>query len=334
MRAGVIGAGAVGGALAALLHRGGHEVHVTARGEHLATLRESGLHLTGAWGEHRAAVSAAETLPAGVQFVIAATKAQDAPAAIRANAPVLKGIPLVVVQNGLGGVDAARSAAPDADVIGGLAVFAASHLRPGEVEVTAAGPLYLGGGVGEHDVPARFAASVLSPLLPVEVVADFTGAQWSKLVVNQVNALPAITGMSVQEVVAHSGLRRVMTDSMRENVRVGLTRGIEFGPLQGLTHRRLRLFAALPLSIGQLLPRLMARRMGAVPNPGSTLQSIRRGQPSEIDHLNGAVVRASERTNQTARVNRLLVELVHEVERTGRFLTPDEVLERVAAPGR
>jgi 2-dehydropantoate 2-reductase len=73
----------------------------------------------------------------------------------------------------------------------------------------------------------------------------------------------------------------------------------------------------------------MARRMGATPNPGSTLQSIRRGQATEIDYLNGAVVRAAEGLGRTAPVNAALVALVHEVEASGSFLSPDEVTARV-----
>ncbi|MBU1587013.1 MAG: ketopantoate reductase family protein, partial [Actinobacteria bacterium] len=68
---------------------------------------------------------------------------------------------------------------------------------------------------------------------------------------------------------------------------------------------------------------------GATPNPGSTLQSIKRGQATEIDYLNGAVVRAAQAIGRTAPVNAELVKLVHEVERTKAFLTPAEVTRRV-----
>ena len=54
--------------------------------------------------------------------------------------------------------------------------------------------------------------------------------------------------------------------------------------------RVLGLFGSAPLASGRALPRAAAPRMGAAPNPGSTLQSIRRGQLTEIDYLNGAVV--------------------------------------------
>jgi 2-dehydropantoate 2-reductase len=119
-----------------------------------------------------------------------------------------------------------------------------------------------------------------------------------------------------------------MTASMREQVRIGLASKVRFEKLQGLGPAGLRLFSALPLWLGQVLPLAMRARIGSTPNPGSTLQSIRRGQRTEIDYLNGSVVRAAERIGREAPVNAMLVNLVHEVEASGTFLTPEEVIAR------
>lgn len=327
MRVGVIGAGAVGGAIAALLARAGHEVEVTARGAHLDAIRDHGIRLTGGWGDYVALVDASELLTRAPELVVVATKAQDAPAAIRENIRLLRGIPVVVVQNGLDGITNAKAAAPRSDIVGALATYATSYLSPGEITVTTTGPTYVGVD-GHDDLPARYVARILNEVMPTTVVPNFEGAQWTKLVINQVNALPAITGLSVQEVVASAPLRRIMTASMRENVRIGRKSRVRFEPLQGLGRRGLALFSILPIWAGQLLPMLMSKRIGATPNPGSTLQSIRRGQATEIDYLNGAVVRAAEAIGRTAPVNATLVELVHEVEASGAFLTPAEVVAR------
>lgn len=331
MRVAVIGAGAVGGTLAALLDRGGHDVEVTARGENLAALRENGLSLSGAWGEHHAQVEANATLTRAPQLAIIATKAIDAEAALRANADWLRGIPVVVVQNGLRGIATARGVLPGSDIVGGLALFAASYVAPGVVAVTTDGSLYLGNDDNGLDV--YYAAEVLGEVIPTTTTRNFPGAQWSKLIVNQINALPAITGLSAQETIADSGLRLILTRSMREAVGVGVRAGIRFAKLQGLSNVLLRLFRVLPVRIGQVLPLIMKWRMGATPNPGSTLQSIRRGQRTEIDYLNGAIVDAAVAAGGTAPVNAALVSMVHEVERTGRFLTPDEVAARIGAGG-
>ncbi len=327
MRVGVVGAGAVGGAIAALLVRAGHEVEVNARGAHLEAIRDHGIRLSGAWGDFTAKVEANELLTRGPELVIVATKAQDAVDAIRDNQRILRNTPVLVIQNGLDSIANAQAAAPRSDIVGGLAVFASSFLSPGEIRVTTAGPLYVG-VMGEDDVPARYITRALTEAIPTILTQNFVGAQWTKLLINQVNALPAITGLSTQDVISNRGLRRIMTASMREQVRIGRTSRVRFAALQGLGPRGIRLFGIMPLALGQVLPLLLRSGIGKTPNPGSTLQSLRRGQPTEIDFLNGAVVRAAERIHRTAPVNSRLVELVHEVEKSGVFLTPDEVVAR------
>lgn len=329
MRIGVLGAGAIGGTIAALLDRAGHDVEVTARGEHLTSIRRGGLQLDGAFGEHTAWLRAGETLDLRPELVFLCTKAQDAENALRENRRTVDGVTVVVVQNGLDGVAAAARMLKDSECLGALALYAASYLRPGAVTVTAGGPTYLGRPGRPVDETVRSAAAVLGAVMPVEVTDEFLGVQWTKLLVNQVNALPAITGLSVQETIADQGLRRVLARSLREAARTGLDAGIRFGEIQGLSHGRIRLLATSPLALVEAVPRAMAKRMGDVPNPGSTLQSIRRGQPSEIDHLAGAVVRAAQRNGRDAPVNAALVDLVHEVERSGAFLAPTAVVERL-----
>jgi 2-dehydropantoate 2-reductase len=317
--------------IAALADRAGHEVSVTARGEQLDAIVARGLHLTGHWGEHTAHVQATRVLVEPPDLALLTVKAQDAPAAVRANASALAGVPLVVVQNGLGGAEAVAELLPKTPVIGGLALFAASFLAPGEAAITTPATTYLGGLPATPQEVFDGVVAVLGGVMPVETIGNFTGAQWTKLIVNQVNALPAITGLSVQETVADDRLRRVLTDSMREAVRIARAGGVHFETLLGLSDPLLRVFVAAPYALAAVLPRLIARRMGATPNPGSTLQSIRRGQLTEIDHLNGAVVTAAGAAGMTAPINARLVELVHRVEREHAFIAPDEVFRAVFA---
>ncbi|WP_353988248.1 ketopantoate reductase family protein [Ruicaihuangia caeni] len=335
MRVGVVGAGAMGGAIAAMLERAGNEVWVAARGEHLTAIRRDGLKLDGAWGEYTARVSAAKTLPlkAKPELVIIATKAMDAEAAARDNARAIGDAPTVVLQNGLGGMERVAEQLPGSPIVGALSMIAASYVAPGHVRVTTAANTVLGAFRGTQDADAaELAASALNAAgMPAEVIADFEGAQWTKLIVNQVNALPAITGLSVQEVISHAGLRRIMTASMREAVRVGLARGVRFAAFNGLTHARLSFVARAPLSLGQMLPLRIRAYLGATPNPGSTLQSIRRGRRSEIDFLNGAVVAAAQGTEVPVPVNTELLRLVHEVETSGQHLSVRRVIDRVTA---
>ncbi|ANF33137.1 2-dehydropantoate 2-reductase [Leifsonia xyli] len=328
MRIGVIGTGAIGGTIAALLDRVGHLVEVTARGEQLAAIRVDGLRLDGAWGTHTARPAAAETLQTRPELAFVCTKAQDAAAAIETNRAQLDGIPVVIVQNGLAGLREAQALLPDSDCVGALALYAASYLSPGRVSVTTPANTYLGAGDGPPPPAAVEGARILDAAMPAQAIDNFTGAQWTKLIVNQINALPAITGLSAQEVIGDRRLRPILTASLQEATRVGYARGVRYGSIQGLDDRVLRVVARAPRWAAQAVPLLMKRRMGATPNLGSTLQSIRRGQLTEIDYLNGAVVDEARAAGVEAPINAAITGLVHEVEQNG-FLTPDQVAERM-----
>ncbi|MFC4243062.1 ketopantoate reductase family protein [Gryllotalpicola reticulitermitis] len=322
MRIGVIGAGAIGGTIAALLNRAGHDVEVTARGATLAAIRERGLRLDGRWGEHTAAVQTSDRLTRSPDLAFLATKAQDAASALAANAGHLANVPPVVVQNGLEGLETVRRVLPDSPAFGALALYAAQNVEPGRVTITATGTTVVD---RSHE-----ATALLASVMPARATENFRGAQWTKLVINMVNGTPAATGLSVQQTVADPQLRRIVTGLIREAARAGLAQGIRFDSIQGLNHALVRFVARAPLALGAFLPRLMARRMGAVPNLGSTLQSITRGQPTEIDYLSGAVVAESAHVGLTAPFNAAITDAVHEVECTGRFFSP-ETLARVVA---
>ncbi|SDS46132.1 ketopantoate reductase family protein [Agrococcus carbonis] len=318
-RIAVIGAGAIGGVIAARLDAVGHDVTVTARGENLAAIRERGLRIAGGFGAHTARVTALEALREAPDAAILAVKTTGSVAALEANRAALAGVPLLVMQNGLGGERAAARLLGHKSVAGGIALMAANSLQPGTVTVTAPGDTIVGGAEGE-----RFAA-LLGEALPTSRTPSIEGAQWTKLLINMVNAIPAIVGHSVQDVIRDPGLRRVMLASMRETARTGLAAGVRFQPLQGLTPLLVRVVAYAPRRIAQQIPLRIKDRLGDVPNMGSTQQSIRRRQPTEVDAINGAVVAEAARIGIEAPVNAALVELVHEVERTGEFLAPSVV---------
>ncbi|MDP9884671.1 2-dehydropantoate 2-reductase [Sinomonas atrocyanea] len=331
MKIAVIGAGAIGGTLAALLDRAGHSVEVTARGERLAAIRAGGLRLTGRWGEHRAHVAAGERLTAAPDLALLCVKAQDERAALRANEAALAGVPLVVVQNGLDGAAGARGV-HTGPAIGAIAFFSADCPVPGEARVLVPGPLYLGSGSAPPSAEADAAARVLSTAIQTRAVANFAGCQWTKLVVNQINAMPAITGLSVQETLAEPGLRRIILASMREALRTGRREGVTFGSLEGMTPLALGILRSAPAPVAGALLRIMGRRLGREPVLGSTLQSVQRGLPTEIDHLNGAIVARARALGADAPVNAAMTALVHEVEIDHRFRTPHEVIRRIRLP--
>ena len=329
MRIAVIGAGAVGGLLAALAARAGHEVLVTARGEHAAAIARAGLHVDGGWGAWVARVELAESIPsARLDLLVLATKAHDSAGALAPWA-AHDGTPVLVLQNGLGGEQAVRDALPHSPVAIGLALFAVSLSGPGRITVTGPNGLTLGGD------PAAVAVAepLLRQALPAELVLadDIRGAQFTKLLVNQVNALPAITGLSVQQTVADARLLPILAAGMVETVAVGDAASVAWGRIGGVDAEAVASIRSGGPAAAAQLARTLAAGMGEVPNPASMLQSIRRGRTTEVDQLNGAVVTLGASLGVATPVNAALVALVHEVERAGAHLSPADVVARLLA---
>jgi len=137
MRIAVVGAGGVGGWLAARLWSAGADVHVVARGAHLAAIRERGLLLTSPAGDVRAPVDAtaiaAEIGPCDA--VLFCVKSYDTDRAA-AMLPALCGDRTVVasLQNGIDNVDRLTRVVGREHVVGGLALIASAVAEPGVVQ--------------------------------------------------------------------------------------------------------------------------------------------------------------------------------------------------------
>src|SRR5690606_30858077 len=192
-----------------------------------------GLQLTGAFGSFTARFASVSTvLPHGMELALLATKVHDARLALTANREPLAGVPLVVMHTGLGGPDSAASVLGDShELFGALTLFAVTNRGQGRIHVTAAGETFLGAGREAPSPQALAIAAELDRGLPTRAIENFRGAAWTKLLINHVNAIPAITGRSVQEVSADPALCQILTRSMRETIAVGRAIGVRFAPL-------------------------------------------------------------------------------------------------------
>lgn len=328
-RVGIIGAGAVGGAFACALDRAGFDVTVTARGAHLDAINNDGLIMKGTWGEHTAhlqAVSHLETPSSDSEhfdFIMIAVKAQDMDAAIAENLSALQHADTIfLVQNGIHGLKELEHHFPKHRLAQGLAGLATSMLEPGKIFVTNLATTYIGNDADPDS--ARNIVDFLQDAMPVEFSENFEGALWTKLVVNCVNAFPAITNLSVQELVG-TGLLKAMGISMQETVRVGLAHNVTFGDLMGISHLELAEFVD---GDPNYLPNKLVEFMGPVPNLGSTLQSMRRQKTPEVDFLNGAVIAAGKEVQVATPMNEKIRELVWRAHREG-FFTPEDALHHL-----
>lgn len=316
----VIGAGALGGLLGALLTEKGHEVFLLTRSQAPRAIRIEG----GAYGPERVVpVRASTSAPLSLRpdLIISGVKTQDLAASLRQHANAMGDAPVVALQNGLAQDDLVVEAVGPARAVSCVVALDALHLEPGVVRCDRAGTLLIGPARPEAAAAAHSAAAHLSHVVRVEEVTNVRGARWTKLLVNLQNVIPALTGLSYQETAKHPQLARAVIRMVREARAVADAEGVTLAPLPWTNPMLLRALSRMPEAIAlPLYAKRVEKVLGSKPAYGSTWQSVQRGQSVETEWLNGEVVRRGAERGIATPVNARATELAAK----GAQLSPDE----------
>lgn len=297
MKIAVMGAGAVGCYYGGLLARVGNDVALIGRSSHVDAIVRNGLRLETSAFDERVAVKAFVDARGvqGADVVLCCVKTSDTAQAASAMAPHLAPDAVVVsLQNGVDNPALLRTRLSQ-EVIPAAVYVATQMAGDGHVRHHGGGRLVLGrsptGTPGSGSVAALFSAAGV----PVEISDNIEGVLWTKLVINcAYNALSAITALPYARLVEQAGVEQVLNDVVGECLAVAAKAGItpEGDVWDGV--RR--------------IPEAMPNQMS------STAQDLQRGRKTEIDHLNGCIVRLGEELGVPVPVNRLLLTLVKVLE--------------------
>ena len=295
IRVAVLGAGAVGCFYGGMLARAGHKVTLIGRPVHVEAFKARGLRFEGPKFDDTVKVDASTKASAvrGRRLVLFCVKSTDTETAAAQIAPHLDAGALVVnLQNGVDNTERiqARIAQP---VIPAAVYVACEMAGPGHLRHHGRGDLVIGelGGKLAPGALAQLKAWLESADVPVTISGNVAGELWAKLVVNcAYNALSAISQLPYGRMIEGPGIRDVMRDVVEETLAVAKASGVA------------------------LAPEMLAKTYGiaeAMPTQySSTAQDLARGRPTEIDHLNGFVVRRGEALGIPTPANRALHALV------------------------
>jgi 2-dehydropantoate 2-reductase len=281
-RVAVLGAGAVGSYFGGLLARAGVNVNLIARPAHVEAIRRDGLLLDTTTFRERVQVNAS-TDPSSVAnagFVLFCVKMTDTEVASRTLAPHLAPGTLVVsLQNGVDNVDRIRVAS-GIDAIPAVVYIAVALPEPGHVKHSARGELVIGELNREQSATEppsercqRVAELFTGAGVPCRISSDIEADLWSKFVVNCAgNAVAAIAQTTYGAAAREPHTREVMARLIEETVAVARASGVRL-PDTDFVQSGLKFLAGMEHATS------------------STAMDIARGKPTEIDSLNGLVVR-------------------------------------------
>jgi 2-dehydropantoate 2-reductase len=299
IRVAVVGAGAVGCYFGGMLARAGHEVTLIGRPVHVEAFRARGLRFEGLKFDEFVPVKASTDAEAvrGCRLVLFCVKSTDTDAGAAQIAPFLDTGALVVnLQNGVDNTERiqARVAQP---VIPAVVYVATEMAGPGHLKHHGRGDLVIGDIAGK--VPRGVLAQVKqwfeSAGVAVAISDNVAGELWAKLVVNcAYNATSAITQLPYGRMIEGAGVRDLMRDVVEETLAVAKASGVAMAP--DMLARTYKIAEAMPTQYS------------------STAQDLARGKPTEIEHLNGFVVRRGAALGIPTPANRALYALVRLIE--------------------
>ncbi len=297
IRVAVLGAGAVGCYFGGMLARAGHAVTLIGRPVHVEAFRKSGLHFEGLKFDEYVPVEASTDAAAvrGARLVLFCVKSTDTGQAAAQIAPHLEADAIVVnLQNGVDNTERIQ-ARVSALVIPAVVYVATEMAGPGHLKHHGRGDLV----IGPNELVRTWFESAG---VPAVISDNIAGELWAKLVVNcAYNALSAITQLPYGKLIAGQGIRETMRDVVEETLAVAKASGVQMAP--DMLAKVYKIAEAMPTQYS------------------STAQDLARGKPTEIDHLNGYVVRRGEALGVPTPANRVLLALVKLLESKARANT-------------
>ena len=297
----VMGAGAVGCYYGGMLARAGHEVTLIARPQHVEAITRSGLRLETSEFDEQVKL-AASTEPAAVgaaDLVLFCVKSTDTESAGALMRPHLPPDALVLcMQNGVDNANRLRAVLPLHTVVAAVVYVATEMVGPGHVRHHGRGELVI-----EPSRASQAAAQALMAAgIPTQVSDNVRGELWSKLILNcAYNAVSAIAQLPYAKTVQGAGIPELMRDVVAECLAVASAEGVQ---VTGDVDAALR-------KIHETMPNQFS----------STAQDLARGKRSEIDHLNGLIVRRGQALGIATTANRALWALVKLIESKGVALS-------------
>jgi 2-dehydropantoate 2-reductase len=293
MKVAVMGAGAVGCYYGGMLARAGHEVVLIARPQHVAAIERDGLRLDTQHFDERVRVAASTDARGvqGAQLVLFCVKSTDTDSAAQALAPHLERDALLLsLQNGVENAQRLRELLPQ-EAAAAVVYVAAEMAGPGHVKHNGRGELVIEPSTKSENVARAFVEAGV----PTEISTNVRGALWAKLVLNcAYNALSAITQLPYGKLVQGEGITRAMRDVVDECLAVAKADNV-----------------IIPGDVDAAVRRIAETMQNQY---SSTAQDLARGKTSEIDHLNGLIVRRGEALGIPTPANRLLHALVKAIE--------------------
>ena len=311
MKIAVLGAGSIGVYLGGSLAAAGADVVMIGRARMAQQLVDHGLHLSDLQGrkvslssdqlnyvQDPAALAAADLILVTVKSADTAQAAQIIAAQGNAQATVIS------FQNGIGNADVLRAALPGREVLAGMVPFNVVQMLESRLHRGTEGELML----QTSPSIARWKQVFSDAALPLLEQSDFLAVQWGKLLLNLNNPINALSGLPLKTELSQRAYRRCLADLIEEAIGILQAAGISPAKIARVGPHLLPTLLRLP---DFLFRRVAATMLRIDPQARSSMwEDLQAGRRTEVDYLNGAVLKLAQEVGRDAPLSKRIVELI------------------------
>jgi 2-dehydropantoate 2-reductase len=308
----VLGAGAIGSVFGGFLAKAGHDVFLVGRKPHIQAINEKGLLIDGIWGTYTVKnlkgytciEELAEKCKETFDIALLTVKSYDTETMLKELKKYFPDpLPVVSLQNGLGNIEKIEAYLGKEKTIGGRVIFGVEFIKPGHVRITVSADRTVIGGL-KRGIERSFVEKVASVFtnagIPADVTDDISRFLWGKVLYNcALNGLATLMNVNYGKLLSCNGTKEIMGNVIEEIFNVARAKNVSLDWKSPEEYKKL-LFE-------ELIPKTFEHHP-------SMLQDIRRGKKTEIDALNGAVVKMGEEIGTELPFNWTITQLIKSKE--------------------
>lgn len=315
----IIGPGAIGGVVAAVLTREGYKTQLVAKHPELSEqINRKGMHVQGACGDFTIpipSVAVPEELSGDFDYVLIATKADTLVEVARKMLPFLhENSRVVSMQNGIC-EEMLAGVVGEERTVGCVVGFGGTMHEPGRVEMTSGGELIIGNWNRESDQELEKLARILNHVVETRTSNRIFEDLYSKLIINAcITTLGAVSGQFLGEMLASRLSRELFIEVISEAIEVAGAMGIRVPPGAGgkMDYYKFLAPGALSGFKRHLIIRVIGMKYRKLKS--SSLQSLERGRKTEVDNYNGYIAVKGKELGVLTPVNEQLTQMIKEIE--------------------
>jgi 2-dehydropantoate 2-reductase len=299
----IVGSGAMGCLLCALLSKSKEEIWILDKNKERAEkINQQGIIIEGISGNWEASVrTTVDTQEIGLaDLIIISVKSYHTKEAIINAKPLVGGnTEVLTLQNGIGNIEIISEVVGQEKVMGGVTSHGATLIDIGHIRHAGKGDTVIGRTDGKIPVQMRSIREIFNKVgIETRISRDIKGLLWSKLIINVgINALTAITRLNNGRLIEFEGTRKILREAVTEAIRVA-------------KRKRIKLIYDDPLA------KVEAVCEATATNVSSMLQDVLKKKRTEIDFINGVIIRQGQELGIPVPVNSILVDLVKTIEAT------------------